>query len=255
MGAVMPAREVLGNELDDDCDGTVDEADGICIPSDLGEECGNGRDDDCDTLVDCDDPGCAADSACPDVCRASEFACFGGRDDDCDGATDCDDAECFERPECDNRLCSGGRTPTFHRRTPSGPGWGVPSAILEGDLQPIMPMTCEDGGCDAGLVNVEVADGSWACLPPPAECPEGQHATYVGGAELWRCDGVCEWIIHYGGIYDYVNRCASRTELTCPGGQTPTFVLETEEWSCRPTCDNGLYDQRFVDGVMFCIPC
>ncbi len=74
-GEVLPAAEICGNGLDDDCDGEIDEADGAtgarcpgvpCRP-DAVERCGNGVDDDCDGVP---DDGCLAD--------AEEQSCYGG---------------------------------------------------------------------------------------------------------------------------------------------------------------------------------
>jgi len=60
-GEVVPAIEICGNGLDDDCDGVIDDRDGAtgrrCMTgptcaTDAEEICGNGLDDDCDGAVD-----------------------------------------------------------------------------------------------------------------------------------------------------------------------------------------------------------
>src|SRR5688500_704164 len=86
-GAQMPDREILFNGRDDDCDGTIDEPDGVCQSTDnveTGDDCGNGIDDDCDTQADCDDPDCEGEARCPGGCETSETLCWGEVDDDCD---------------------------------------------------------------------------------------------------------------------------------------------------------------------------
>ena len=114
-----------------------------------------------------------------------------------------------------------------------------------------MPMSCERGRCDPGLVAVQY-DDVFTCVPPPPPCPDGQHPRYESG---WGCEPGCELIIHYGAIYGGRNVCADRPDVTCPSGQVPTFVYETQRWSCRPTCDDGLYDRPILDGSLVCVPC
>jgi hypothetical protein len=79
-GATCGCLERCGNALDDDCDGTVDEADCVatCAPR---EVCGNELDDDCDCV--------------PDDC--SEELCGDGLDNDGDGKSDDMDLTCRAR--------------------------------------------------------------------------------------------------------------------------------------------------------------
>lgn len=257
MGDVVPTREVADNTIDDDCDGTTDEPDAICIP--MGDEfgtggsCTDGRDNDCDTLRDCDDPTCIGMPGCPSACAASEFTCFGGRDDDCDGATDCDDAECFGSATCVPGPCPAGQTPTYSKRM--FPSYFGGSSIETGDGRPVMPMTCEPGRCPAGLVAVQTAPGgTFACVPPPPACPAGKSPNYVS-AGRWECTDPCDLVIHYGSIYGGLTVCAGTPTISCPSGEVPTFVYETETWECRRTCDNGLYDQHYLGPMLVCVPC
>jgi hypothetical protein len=252
---VMPSVEVLRNGLDDDCDGEIDEADGICVPTENDEAgaaaCANGRDDDCDTLLDCDDPACVGMAHCPGGCDANESVCWGGVDDDCDGDFDCDDADCDASPSCDTGPCPRGQTPTYRERNlPSS--WGA-SYIAMGDGNAVMPMMCEPGRCAEGQVAIIRVGHMPFCVPPPPECPAGTDPNYVGSS--WRCDPPCELLIHYGSIYGGQLVCAGRPRISCPSGQVPTFVYETRTWQCRTTCDNGLYDQIRLDGALVCVPC
>jgi MYXO-CTERM domain-containing protein len=93
------------NNLDDDCDGAVDE--NLVCPVQCGPEACNGDDDDCDGTVDEDTvsdppPTCGTDVGVCDfgtlACVGGEFVCQGGNqggaetcntlDDDCDNQTD-----------------------------------------------------------------------------------------------------------------------------------------------------------------------
>jgi hypothetical protein len=254
--SVMPGREIIENGLDDDCDGTIDESDGICVARVNFEmtpaDCANGRDDDCDTLRDCDDPGCAGMAHCPRGCEPRETLCWGGRDEDCDGQYDCDDSDCRDDTSCATGPCGRGQTPTYRERNLS-PAWGG-SSISAGDGQPIMPMTCETMRCPAGQVAVVFAGREPICVPPPPACPSGQDPTYVSSG-VWRCEHPCELIIHYGSIYGGQNVCAPRPRISCPTGQSPTWVYEMRTWECRRTCDNTLYDRIRLDGQVVCVPC
>lgn len=69
--------DICGDGLDNDCDGTADEADCVakCEPAEI---CGNGKDDDCDCVVD----------------DCNKEICGNGIDDDGDGLIDGDDPAC-----------------------------------------------------------------------------------------------------------------------------------------------------------------
>ncbi len=251
----MPGREVLSNGSDDDCDGTVDEPDGICLArsnSETGIDCGNGLDDDCDTRIDCDDPGCAGEARCPGGCATRETVCWGGIDDDCDTRIDCNDTDCATDPSCQTGPCPAGQTPTYRQRNLGSYGGG--SSIAAGDGLPRMPMTCETGNCGQGEVAVVLIGQSRICVPPPPSCPMGQSPTYIASGR-WRCDPPCTYIVHYGGLFGGRSVCAGRPMISCGSGTVPTFVEETETWECRPTCNNGLYDQITLSGSLVCVPC
>ena len=113
-GQVGPSDEVCNN-LDDDCDGQVDEDLSMCGCSDGGgpsEEICNQIDDDCDGQVDEDLSMCG----CSDGGEPSSEIC-NNIDDDCDGQVDEDDGSgggcaqlgqpCRSYSECSSRICIG----------------------------------------------------------------------------------------------------------------------------------------------------
>lgn len=254
MGASMPGREIRDDGLDNDCNGETDEPGGICVGTTQTEvACDDGRDDDCDTAIDCDDPDCAGSSDCTSHCNAEELVCWGGVDDDCDGSIDCDDPDCASDPSCGvEDDCLSGQVRTYRERRLDPTRGG--SSIATGDGAPPTTVSCEDGTCPEGQVQVISGAGVRSCAPPPPACPDGRFANYAGYAR-WECRPPCEIIVHYGGIYGGQNVCTERPRSSCPSGQSPTFVYETQTWVCRPTCNNTLYDQIVLEGQVVCIPC
>lgn len=105
--------EDICDELDNDCDGRVDEDCTGCTPTCgegsrcIGETCvetacRDGLDNDMDDLLDCADPdcpGCNSGATCEQSeGRCKEEDCGDGLDNDGDGAIDCADEDC---PECE----------------------------------------------------------------------------------------------------------------------------------------------------------
>jgi len=244
-GSVLPSVEILGNGLDDDCDGAAD-----CMDTEM-----------------LDEPACAPP---PDPCEGAVEVLDNGIDDDCDGAVDCadsdfvNDARCIEDPcapggvggpQCGPPpLCPDGQTATFRKRDLGGNLWGG-SSITQGDGQPETTMTCEPGGgCGAGQVAAEAANGQLVCTDPPPACAEGTFPSFTD-AGTWECDPPCDLVIHYGAIFGNQTSCAENPDLQCGFGTVPTFVFESESWECRATCDNGMYDQIWFNGALMCVPC
>lgn len=200
-GSVLPHVEIIENGIDDDCDGTSDEADGICISDGLGQEmgarCHDGRDSDCDGLRDCDDPSCLLDTAaaCPGGCQPTETTCTGGTDDDCDGAIDCDDAECVGDAAC---------APPPPTCTPDGRGAETGARCHDADDNDCNGLrNCDDPSC--------LADPAAAC---PGGCQPVESCSNGGDDD---CDGLADCADPSCG-----SDAACRPPL-CPGGGSPVF--------------------------------
>jgi hypothetical protein len=224
------------NEIDDDCDGLVDET--------APETCDDGADQDCDDLIDCADDDCSAGESCGAfgrACAAGACICPGGtdgpetmcgdaRDDDCDGAIDCADTECEGRVcGAEGQQCSGGACVC--------PGGGTETACgdaIDNDCDGLVD--CGDPNCTSMICGTF----GRACIGGFCACPLGTSETSCEDAADTDCDGLVDC-----ADPDCATRTCGTRGRVCGGGacRCPGGDIEA-------TCANGTDDD--CDGLIDC---
>ena len=112
--------------------------------------------------------------------------------------------------------------------------------------------SCEPKHCNTGQAAVEIDRGVVQCIAAPPACGMGQGLDFAFGE--WACKP-CALIVQFGGLFGGLRACAPLPTVSCGGGTAPTFDAQARVWSCVTTCNNGLYDQRTLNGTLVCIPC
>lgn len=247
-GEQKPAEETC-NQIDDDCDGQVDNRTPPCPASCQMKETCNNQDDDCDRKIDEDasqecytgTSGCVLMEGryvCQGLCRQGTQACEGGRlsrecknvvlpetevcdvgtamDEDCDGQAN----EVCPCRVGETQQCYGGRMGTAGtgickagEQTCTGTGWGECQGEVRADTE-----TCNNPGADDdcdGMVD-NVPSLGVDCVP---QGMTGCHGTFqcVAGMARPVCTGVPSTEECGGGDED----CDGAVDEpgTCPSGQ------------------------------------
>ncbi len=184
LGQVIPRAE-LCDQVDDDCDGAVDEDFDLtrdnahcgscnlacvgatcvgsrCLVGLVETDCADGADNENDGLPDCMDPDCS-NLSCGAGCECrgglkAELSCDNGADDDGDMAMDCAD------PDCAGSACGSGCSCAGGLKTETSCFDGVNN---DGDSS----LDCADADCTGK-----------SCRPAPQ--------TYTCGASGCACNGV-----------------------------------------------------------------
>jgi len=223
LGSIGPSLEVIGNGIDDDCDGVVDGA------PDGGAACPAG-------LVETYHPRHASDGWGASSIEHGD----GGPSMD----VTCEEASCEPGQVAVEQLGWD-----YGEDDYGGDPWAEPTPKSE-LLCVAPPPECPDGTYPAyrdPMMWDEFSgfdDRGFGAEGGASEMPSG-----------WRCDPPCDLIVQYGALYGSLVVCTDLPTLSCPGGQVPTFVFESESWQCAPLCDNGLYDQIWLDDAVLCVPC
>ncbi|MBW2732902.1 MAG: hypothetical protein JRH20_10965 [Deltaproteobacteria bacterium] len=169
------ATEVCGDQIDNDCDNTIDDGcPGVDCVDDDGDGWGVGS---ACTIVDCND-------AAVDVHPYAQEVCGDGLDNDCDGTVDdgCPGVDCVDN---------------------DGDGWGVGAGCAkedcddeDGGTHPWVFEICADnkdnncnGSADEGCLVCEDRDGDGHGIGPKCtswDCNDNNAKTYPGADEI--CD-------------------------------------------------------------------
>ncbi|HJK95636.1 MAG TPA: MopE-related protein [Polyangiaceae bacterium LLY-WYZ-14_1] len=245
MAGGTPETEVC-NDLDDNCNGQVDEGlvcTGSCVPS--GPEICDGVDNDCNNLVDEAGPGIG--EVCGETlgqcepgaqrCVAGMLQCVGGvgprdevcngLDDDCDGEAD-ELAVCPEGSACIEGGCRRSCRPSQEFPCPFGLEC-VTGDSGESFCVPTPCAACESGELCIDDVCVDVCED--VTCGPGERCVEGNCLSCV----FTGCPG--EQVCFAGACQD--DPCA---EVDCPDGEA------CEDGRCEPLCDPAACEDGEVCG-------
>lgn len=213
VGEVLPAPAEACNDVDDTCDGVVDDgfdkaaspahcgacnkacaADEACVSGACQKRtessCANGIDDDADGKADCADSECEA-QACGAgcVCTAGvrvETACGDGLDNDGDGVVDCTD------PSCAGEACGAGCACAAGAKHETTCSDGLDN---DGDgLTDCADPECAAAACGVGCVcagtvrreticndRIDNDGNNGADCADQADCPQGTVCTLANG--------------------------------------------------------------------------
>jgi streptogramin lyase len=260
IGMILPIAEICGNNIDDNCDGIIDEN---CQTREcLDEEiCGNNIDDNCDDYI---DENCSYDVV-REECLDEEI-CNNGFDDNCDGNID-ENCSCGELTELDcfasdPSMLNHGETSQCKKGIMycvGGENWGncqnqvLPSVEfcdgIDNDCDGIIDNNAIDGnlcgGCD-GEVLVEICgnniddncDGFVDENCPGSNCTNPTEEVCDGTDN--DCDGFID-----EGVLNSCGKCDdSCYEIIIGSDNTNTCIEGSDNY---PNCLNNINDD-FNDG-------
>jgi len=251
-GAIYPTEEICWNNLDDDCDGLVDEGCGDCTPGETDErQCGTTNVGVCEYGTEdrvCDQNGNWGSWQNCDAIFPVEEICWNNLDDDCDGLVDEGCGECTpgetKTKKCgtDVGVCEFGKKT---KECDSQGNWGDWSEC-NGGIEPVEEICWNnlDDDCD-GLVD----EGCGDCTPGDTDhrqCGTTNIGVCEYGLEHKVCDQWGSWSNWYGcdAIYPVEEICWNNLDDDCDGkvdegcgectpGETKTKKCGTDVGVCE----------------------
>ena len=264
-----PGETVCDDNVDNDCDGSIDCADGqcdtrtcdangmvcsgsSCVCSGNGgttqtneSTCGDNHDNDCDGQTDCADGDCNGDScgangmvcsggAC--VCsgnggatQLAESTCNDGHDNDCDGQTDCADGQCDLDPCGANGRICISGACQCPGSSPENNCGNSTDDDCDGQTD------CADGDCNGDPC------GSFGriCSGGSCVCPGGSTENNCGDGVDNDCDGDtdCADSNCNGDICGSHGLICSGGACVCPGGTTESACGDGSDNDCDGDTD------------------
>ncbi len=283
-GDTTPAMEVCGDDLDNDCDGIVDNGCPTCVATETEETLCDGEDNDCDGVIDEGlRNGCGG---CGPV--AADDTCGDGLDNNCDGQVDesclCTSPQqpCFPGPaeaagvgscvqgtqRCEGEFfgaCNGAVLPGLELCGETGMGNGE-DEDCDGQVD-------EGCGCSEGATR-PCGSNAGVCVYGTQTCASGAWGTCEGGtgpteAEEATCDGLdndCDGR-EDEGLFNACGECGPLPEEVCDNQDNDCDGMVDEEvinacGQCGPVpdeiCDNqdndcdGLFDEGLQNACGDC---
>jgi len=254
-GAALPQPEIMGNRLDEDCDGG-DPGSPECAANEFGENCGGGMDDDCDGLIDCDDPDCSTYEICWSMCVPNEFGelCTDRLDNDCDMLVDCLDADCAGEPACaPDPGPDPGCRPEFPFLAEIRCGDGA-------DNDCDRRIDCDDpdcrhpGSCGCATRETACSDGADADCDGSTDCADLDCQQCTAGSFRW-CDDptYCHWGKQMCGSDGRWGTCVETTDR--PSGCSGTLYSTSCCISAGECCQNYPTDDTSVGDCSTTVTC
>ncbi|HLC56328.1 MAG TPA: DUF4215 domain-containing protein, partial [Candidatus Nanoarchaeia archaeon] len=211
VGEILPGEEVC-NQLDDDCDGQVDEGNVCYVPA-----CGNGI---LDTNEQCDDGNLANGDGCSSICQKE----FCG-----DNIVNNNTEQCEPPSSNNNQFCSQTQTQCFNNKTGSRDNLGFCSASC-GCAYDQFDIKCVKGSCGATCSVGETQTESCG-VTDVGECKLGNKTKSCDGNSCSFGDfGQCT------GNIDPVQEICDEKDNDCDGQVDEGNVCYV------PACGNGIKD-------------
>jgi hypothetical protein len=225
-GVNRGADEVCGNQVDEDCDGTVNECPTDCTDDD-GDGFGvAGSNSDCPNQGDdCDDTDDTINPNAEEVCNGADDNCDGAVDECAQAGASCDgtaadsrcvvaiggacqtDSDCAENARCDANLSEC--------RLPEGESCSAPDECLDG-------FACDSGTCSGDFCAVNSCSGAYAhCDGDAQRCVEcrywDENAAYgdddCSGSESCTLEGWCAEAIQISNSDEMADHAPLTTDI------------------------------------------